>query len=724
MINYYNENYQNKESSKASSPSRIIKVLESNNYEIKNLYKISSFVDSWKIIPEVLVSVLTIYEIKNTRDTIEITHIKEDLFVFNINISTLTSNKWNFTIDDISSFMTLSDNFPFKFSENKEKIKITGSIFCENPFDFIKDLYNTVKAEFFIKSDKYKDKLNEICLSGIKIMGFKNTKTNKTGKITTYLYAINDNANNCTIEWSTFPILLDISKHIIDLKIIFAINSKPWFFSQEKLKQVKAFIKMVNSVLTFGSFQYDSSKKFIAFRMTQYLLVTPFYNLKLIQKLTSQAVHIYTSYGYGLYQIYSLPESPNPEVIKTKNQELLSICIKRSLRPVAKFYLSPDKVNAYSYKTFYFTNNDTDLETEKKIIELLKKDQDLSAVFLVDSIKMKKNKVKYPFFRIDQQEAIKELKFFDDLNNIIIKLMDFGLKIDKNLIDGGFIYKKNKIIFSYNIALSKILSVLQENEKYQYSLAINEYLISNLKEKINKDLWYSKDILFHNVDLDNLKYLGIKTKIESIIPYEEIEKIKDERLKKLITEQTIGRYRINQQYKSKCVVKYLGLKDMYSNVVENYDGISFDKIREENLYIKLKELAHIIFEFCSLVLELMSKNANVRGLIPTKVILIKNPKNSNSRIKVHLLGNDELYNSFNKELSYIYISPDSENETFCLSDFLYSISRILALVNTKSSWDSNYYYSILEHVINLLMKPKTLKSPIKKILEYLRKQTF
>ena len=96
--------------------------------------------------------------------------------------------------------MTLSDNFPFKFSENKEKIKITGSIFCENPFDFIKDLYNTVKAEFFIKSDKYKDKLNEICLSGIKIMGFKNTKTNKTGKITTYLYAINDNANNCTIE--------------------------------------------------------------------------------------------------------------------------------------------------------------------------------------------------------------------------------------------------------------------------------------------------------------------------------------------------------------------------------------------------------------------------------------------------------------------------------------------------------------------------------------------
>ena len=222
-----------------------------------------------------------------------------------------------------------------------------------------------------------------IIAEGIKKMGFKAIKTWKEMNGMTHLYVITDNGNNCTEEWGTFPILLRTSENIIHLSIIFYVNSNPGIFSDDKFVQVFDFISQTNKQLTDYSFQYNKDTKHISLKKRLTLSDPPENNFKLPQKLTSEAFHIYTSFGYGLYLIYISKKILYENELIQGNAILLEKCLKRYSMPILKFSLPFDDILKNPYYRDYINE---DLKKERNIMKIIKENKHLANIFLIEKI--------------------------------------------------------------------------------------------------------------------------------------------------------------------------------------------------------------------------------------------------------------------------------------------------------------------------------------------------
>lgn len=371
-----------------------------------------------------------------------------------------------------------------KFSLKDNKLKFEGLMYNEkDPEAYVTSLRDRIRDKFLVRKEKYHEEQCFVVAEGIKRMGFKNTKENKEKDKATYLYAINDNGNDCAKEWATFPVLVVLKNGVIDLKIIFAINSKPFGFTPNQLKVVKAFIRIVNKKITDYSFHYDAKKKHTYFRITQHLLYPPSVNIELPQRLTSEAIHFYTSYGYGLFRIFNeedkniegfLPYTSEKDLEfensdKFSLREIIKECEKRCDKPITVFSLTFQGLS--HIKTFLKVSES--IEAEIEIIKRLRGKILFEKVFAIDSIKIDYN-VSYPVYYQSSKEnnyenyTRKNPDIYQKLLKLVEELAEHEIKVKiKKFLESSSMHG-GEIFYVYKFPLSKILSILPNVEKTKY----------------------------------------------------------------------------------------------------------------------------------------------------------------------------------------------------------------------------------------------------------------
>ena len=448
--------------------------------------------------------------------------------------------------DDLLSYFKLeneltsqhSNFFQFKASIKNNHLNISGIIWSiSNPTIILKEIYEMIKFELLIgKGEVYNQNINTI-REGIKKMGFKNTKENGEAQKLTFLYAINDNGNDCSKEWSTFPVLVCITKEIFELKIIFAIYSKPGYFSNVKLNQVYDFIQNVNKQLKGFSFHYDIKRKHTYLKTSQYLLNPPLRNLKMPQRVTSEAVHIYTSFGYGLFSIFSSKELPERKEYEEENKKLLKMCLKRRNKPIVKFSLIAKEIlNITNYSQI----DTISINKEKTIIDIIKTNPVLADIFLTDKISLVKfdsrrsittneinfqrekginsdspfESIKYPsllykrnarplkdFFEFSEVDESTDYSKINNIHSealeILLKMIDnlslCGLMIHKALFRDCFVEYNRKVYCNFKYHLQEIFREDPYQLLYQ---EIQGCLQESILNSINYNPWYSEDAYF------------------------------------------------------------------------------------------------------------------------------------------------------------------------------------------------------------------------------------
>ena len=75
--------------------------------------------------------------------------------------------------------------------------------------------------DLLIDSPRLLQTYSHVISQGIKRMGFKHIKKQKYETKTTFLYGINDNTNEHEPDWATFPVLINVKRTIMELRIIF-----------------------------------------------------------------------------------------------------------------------------------------------------------------------------------------------------------------------------------------------------------------------------------------------------------------------------------------------------------------------------------------------------------------------------------------------------------------------------------------------------------------------
>ncbi|OMJ92082.1 hypothetical protein SteCoe_5289 [Stentor coeruleus] len=537
-------------------------------------------------------------------------------------------------------------------------------------------------------------------------MGFRNTKKNESDNKITYLFAINDNGNDCDKEWGTFPVLLSVSKNIIELSIIFAVNSKPGIITGEQLRKSLDFTKRVNKTLNNFSFIYDHKKGFFLFKTSTYALFPPCSNYNLPQILTSEAVNLYTSYAYGLYCLYSeissnsQIESQNYEISQIKNppqhsvKSLLSACKQRAKKPLILFSLLSD--NDFNTDSQIFKLDSKLLHKEINIIKFLKTDELLNNVFQAGKIFLNNNGIiTYPKFIFENNFCIKKLsillrenpRYYEKLINIGEKLLMGKLSFDfKKFID-NFLVFKGKIYYSFESPLHDLFDNLKNVEINEKSIDLFKYFLQLLEGNLKNNMWNVEDLYLTGIKNDEVQggvikdYYGIKIKKESIVlptknKHESKSELLDDRIFKLQKNLTAVRYRMNQSYFNEYVCSYLGLIDDTTIAMIDTDQLTIEEsveIKKNNIeedkrtiLSESKEIAKkSIADYLSFEKKIKSRNLRLPSYIPTKVLI----RNSQLRLQIlnkisentlfHIIPIKELYMCHN-EHNYFY-KKDNED---------------------------------------------------------------
>ena len=364
---------------------------------------------------------------------------------------------------------------------NFQSFKLNGIAYCKsNPSVIIRNLHEFLQRYIFGDRLSMHSLIKDTFLSGIKKMGFLNTKQSQRGEESIFLYAINDNGNNCSKQWATFPVLVTIGTTICEFQIIFAVDSRPGIFTGNKLVQIRNFISRANQHIIKGCFQYIHKKNQVVFKITQVILHPYYENLEIPQNITSEAIHVYTAFGYALYQIYSSPELSTRKEIVESNRILLEECIGRSRKPVEIFSLSGTK--EIKTKRVKIVVESKDYEEEEFIMDCLKKNPLLERVFMVGKIIKDKEGYLYP--AIGAGATVLEListnklapRFYEQLTKVINTLIDCGLKIDGENLLKNLLVAENEFIWNYITPLRRNLQILPQYEIEDYSENIFNYL--------------------------------------------------------------------------------------------------------------------------------------------------------------------------------------------------------------------------------------------------------
>ena len=512
------------------------------------------------------------------------------------------------------------DSFQLSFSFNNDELNIVGLIWSSSdPDNLITNFYKSLKQNYGTIYINPHNQQASVIADGIKKMGFKNTKEMKDAKKVTYLYAINDNGNDCIKEWATFPVLVAITKNILDLRVVFAINSKPGIFSNEKIAQVQDFIFKTNRLLTGFSFHYDKNRKHTYMKTTQWLLNPPEYNFKLPQKITSEAVHTYTSFGYGLYAIYSSSDALEAKKINQVNEKLLKKCLQRNSKPTTKFSLI---INAGPNIKQFSDSVGIDIGKEKALISMMETKRKLAEIFLIDKVQFIKDEsqenqksskkiahkgIKYPKFQhkaamkqladflqfVDQEmlathanEDILNSRDFDILPPEVIEslfymiqsLSEIDLMIKKEKIRTCFQILDKKIYYNFKYPFQNVL--IEDREKIQFQ-KIQDYLLEILLTN-NNSPWFTEDIFFSKGVYESLTafidndYRINQEKNDSVIEFKRYGMI-------LTIERIINQQKLNK------------IKQYWREMIKTSKDIKYTQFKDKNEMVEDKAFSQDYF---------------------------------------------------------------------------------------------------------------------------------
>ncbi|OMJ67589.1 hypothetical protein SteCoe_35202 [Stentor coeruleus] len=671
------------------------KITKSQDFEVEqnNAPNISKTIGKPLIITSDSNTILSAYLISFTQKTSKLI-IK---FVLDSLSKTDSKNILNYFFGKNSN-----DNFFTLYKENE----ISILLYCEDHISTAKKILDELMIIFINPLKDLKNSIAEVVLNGICRIGFKNTKKNQTADRTIYLIAISDNENDCAKEWGTFPMLISVSKDVIELSIIFAVNSKPGIIIGEELRKSLEFIRRVNNTLNNFSFVYDRIKGFFLFKTSTHALFPPCSNYHLPQILISEAVNLYTSYAHGLYTLYSeMPsnsqfESSNYEIQNLQQQLLKSLfitCKNRSKKPLILFsLLSTNDININSQN---IQLNPQLLGKEKYIIEFLKTDELLNNVFQTGKIFIGANgMINYPKYIIEKNCNIKKLsklllrenpKYYEKLKNIAEKLLIGNLCFDYERFIENFLAMKGKVYYSFKTPLNGFFDVFEKAEINKKSVDFFRCFLKMIEGEMKNNMWNIEDLYLAGIKSDgekgliNTNYYGIKIKKETItLPskseYENHSEASKNRILNLLKNLTAVRYRMNQSYYNEYVCAYLGLIDEYTIVmidtnqltIEESVEISKKNIEEEKQKnpIEYKEIVEkSIVDYLYFESKLKSRNLRLPSYIPTKVLIrnfqlgVKNLYRISENTLFHIIPMKELHICHN-EHNYMYILTDGDTK--------------------------------------------------------------
>lgn len=560
--------------------------------------------------------------------------------------------------DMIYNFLTKSkSNHPFSFDRKQESISVLlYSTDAKTPREKIFNAF----METFINPIKNLQKSNaEVILSGIRSMGFKNTKKNEESDKTTYLYAINDNGNDCESEWSTFPVLLTVCKGVIGLEIIFAVNSKPGVLTGPYLAKAIEFIKKVNNLLCNSVFFYNPRSKFILYKTSIHTMFPPYLNYDFPQILTSEAVSLYTAFAHGIYCIYTemINSNKNKDISSQENQilytvnELLSICKKRSHKPIMLFTLHVNDDAISISHSLSVTSKE--LEKEQSIISVLKADDLLKKVFQTEKIySNSQGVITYPKILIgstfdSNKKQIITTRCFEAMKKVGKKLLKGRLDFKIENFFKMFLLVKENVYYNFLIPLHDFFQYFDKNSFHEKLIIFYKHLAEVLEEEIMNSLWNVEDLFLIGLD-DSVKYgkyaenyFGLKIKKEIVIlPH--ILKCRDSGIViskkdiKICKDLTAIRYRMNQVYFNEYVCRYLGLINSITIAVEDADHFTIEEIVEikkelKNNNIEDKEVKSLIAkraaeDYIDFENKLICRNLRQPLYIPSKTLISYSPK--------------------------------------------------------------------------------------------------
>jgi hypothetical protein len=497
------------------------------------------------------------------------------------------------SFEDLRLYLSEIKKIPFEVSyENVSSVfKVSGLLYYQSN---VKEIINKFEDKFtnkYIISKKNNfEFVVKFILEGIRKMGFKNTKENREANKTSLLYAVNDNCNDCKKQWATFPVLLVYQKSRIEMKIIFAINSKPGIFDPRKIKQLKNFIEKANSLIKKGQFHWNSDKKHTYYKICQYELYPPNMNYEIPQLMTSEAIHIYTSYGYGLYEIYNSDPLPD-HLIESENKKIIQLCQRRSKKPLINFTLTTEE----SVKVKDFSTSKDEKE-EEKIIEQFKNDKKLNEVFLLNRFNFKST---YPEYLRDYEKNKKLNPELVDLNpdlyeeilKLVEKTINLGYYLELKKISSYFFDYENKIYYNFKQPIHKTFIKIDKNNKEDYIQIITQDCINVFQTEFKKNFGDIENFVIKMDDLDLVnedseettwdtsaddriyEYCGFKVAEESF----DSDLPKHEKCVR-----AIDRFVFNTSCKDDRVFSYPGLgPDMLSAFIYKMNGISLAEFCSE-----------------------------------------------------------------------------------------------------------------------------------------------
>ena len=506
--------------------------------------------------------------------------------------------------NQIRPFLNNSKTFS---SSNEFDLKAKLLFFGNQTSDLIyRDALDAFEKSLLISGSEKLNQLKFHILEGIKLMGFKNTKTNDEKIKVSYLYAINDNCNNLDKNVSTFPILLIITEKVIETKIIFAIDCKPGLLVdsaalksnninkifklfERKLKKTSEqplviskfseyyelscssleidefyylklalrLINKTNKLMENWKFVYDISKNQFFMKLSTLPLFPYHLNKKLPQMLTSEGIICYTSVVYGLSEIYKL-KCVKGLMHDNRFKRLVKEIKQKLKKPVVMFTLNEDESQIKKTKQVILNRTEKDREIFEKIkgfkscikLFILKEFKKINENFVIDAINCASS------VSLDFEGKDFNIKFVNQILHFIKDCYSKNLAVKTEDIKKEFFISDQKLYFKYQKSFSDFFYfedkitldgkvTLKELELIKHDSLIFLCNLYNIyfKDK-NIDL---KDVIIIDYNDNSNEYYGMQVRKE-IIKLSEIDQV--DNIKKSHLEKEITKSRILMNYRN------------------------------------------------------------------------------------------------------------------------------------------------------------------------------
>ena len=339
------------------------------------------------------------------------------------------------------------------------------------------------------------DQVHQELYDGVRDIGFSRARKSEPGENPErcIMYSINDIHNNCSLEWSTFPLMFSVKGNYIYFKIIFSIDSLGVrIIDTEKLDNIKKYIFLVNRQLKIGYFHYDPAYKYIQYKINQMILTPVQENRKIPVMFTDEGVSAYTAFGYGLYELYKKADNSPDKISKLINEG------------ITRYNISESKSLLFNRAKLVKNLSENTINEEKNLISKLQNHELLHSAFIMNKYAFSKGgtELKVPLIRygeeiIDDKAIPYRFQLLRDVINtnpilckqlkeVIYALLDLNLAIMPiNETLEHFVCYKKKIFFAYKKQLSIVLSTITNDAKSETELDILYYL-SEVIERIKQ----------------------------------------------------------------------------------------------------------------------------------------------------------------------------------------------------------------------------------------------